>query len=95
MALDNRKALFSKSLENVRSQVNPALLELLLHVLRGKGTIYGLLGELPDVLGCQAERGRGQLILLREVRAEDALIVSLLHRRSSIGSEQCKVKFLF
>lgn len=77
-------------MENVRSQVIPPLLELLLHVLRGKGTIDGLLGELPYVVGLQAERGGSQLVLLREVCAEDALIVSLLNRRRNYWfSEIC------
>lgn len=78
-------------MENVRSQVNPPLLELLLHVLRGKGTIDGPLGELPYVIGRQAERGRGQLILLREVCAENALIISAYHTRVSHLIPELKV----
>lgn len=70
------------SMEDLRSKLCPSLLQLLLQRLRGEAAVYGPLGQRPHGFLTQPKRSGSQLVLLGEVCAEDALVVSLRMRRA-------------
>lgn len=65
------------SWEKLLFELRPFLLQPLFDWLRGEGVSNGLLGEPPHGLLSQTKGGGSQLVLLREIRAEHALIIRL------------------
>lgn len=70
-------AVIVSSWEKLLFELRPFLLQPLFDWLGGKGISNGLLGEPPHGLLSQTKGGGGQLVLLREIRAEHALIIRL------------------